>query len=117
MVREDRALVRGLNMHLLINKRGRGRVSVLSVQPSLSDRRLGQRRYMGSDCLTAFEIRILELRRAGLNRLEIAQALGRSPQTVSNSLTQAKEKLGAGSLTHAAVLVARRSNSDRRKSR
>ncbi|TMD86733.1 MAG: helix-turn-helix transcriptional regulator [Chloroflexi bacterium] len=88
----------------------------LSLGTPTTDRRLGPRRYL-PDCLTPFELQILELRRAGFNRIEIAQALCRSPQTVSNTLTRAKEKLGAGSLTHAAILAARRSNSDRRKSR
>ena len=64
-------------------------------------RRLGR---FSSD-LTASERRILELRAAGLTRTDIARKLNRSPQTISNSLTLAKEKLGAGSLTEALVLA------------
>ena len=55
--------------------------------------------------LTATERRILELRASGLNRNEIALLLSRSPQTISNSLTVAKEKLGARSLLEAAALI------------
>lgn len=55
--------------------------------------------------LTASERRILELRISGLNNKEIAFLLRRSPQTISNSLTIAKEKLGARSLVEAAALV------------
>ena len=63
-------------------------------------RRLGR----PSSDLTASERRILKLRAAGLTRTDIALLLHRSPQTISNSLTVAKEKLGAGSLTQAVVL-------------
>jgi DNA-binding NarL/FixJ family response regulator len=55
--------------------------------------------------LTASERRILEFRASGLDRNEIARLLHRSPQTISNSLTIAKEKLGARSLTQAALLL------------
>jgi len=58
--------------------------------------------------LTALEVRILQLRSSGLSRREIARILHRSPQTISNSLTVAKEKLGARSLMEAAVLLTRR---------
>ena len=58
----------------------------------------------GSD-LTAFEYRILRLRTAGLSRVQIARQLGRSPQTISNALTVAKEKLGASTLMEAATLL------------
>jgi DNA-binding CsgD family transcriptional regulator len=58
--------------------------------------------------LTPTERRILELRAAGLNRNDIAQLMHRSPQTISNSLTIAKEKLGARSLVEAAALVSQR---------
>ena len=87
------------------------------VQPPVYDRRFEQRRNMGCDCLTAFETNILAMLLAGLSRTEIAGKVCRSPQTVSNALTRAKEKLGARSLTHAAFLAARRCNPDRRKSR
>jgi DNA-binding CsgD family transcriptional regulator len=59
--------------------------------------------------LTPTERRILDLRLSGLHRTEIALLLNRSPQTISNSLTLAKEKLGARSLMEAAALVARAS--------
>lgn len=55
--------------------------------------------------LTAFEYRILSLRTTGLSRLQIAKELGRSPQTISNALTIAKEKLGAQTLMEAARLI------------
>jgi DNA-binding NarL/FixJ family response regulator len=53
--------------------------------------------------LTPFERRILRMRAEGLSRSEIAFRLGRSPQTISNTLTVAKEKLGARSVIQAAV--------------
>lgn len=56
--------------------------------------------------LTAFERRTLELFASGLPRGEIARALNRAPKTISNSLTAAKEKLGARSLAEAAAVVA-----------
>jgi len=65
---------------------------------------VGQRRSAGAS-LTPFERRILELRVRGLSRKEIARDLGLSPQTISNSLTIAKEKLGAHSLMEAAGLL------------
>jgi DNA-binding NarL/FixJ family response regulator len=55
--------------------------------------------------LTAFERRVLELFASGLARGEIAQVLNRAPKTISNSLTAAKDKLGARSLAEAAVLL------------
>jgi len=72
------------------------------------ERRAGMTRPAGHDSLTPFERRLLELMASGLNRTEIARAVHRSPQTISNSLTVAKEKLGARSLTQAAVLIAQR---------
>ena len=56
--------------------------------------------------LSPFERRTLELFASGLPRGEIAQVLNRAPKTISNSLTSAKEKLGARSLAEAAVLIA-----------
>jgi DNA-binding NarL/FixJ family response regulator len=44
---------------------------------------------------------------SGLKRKEIARADNKSPQTVSNSMTVAKDKLGARSLAEAAVRLAR----------
>jgi DNA-binding NarL/FixJ family response regulator len=72
------------------------------------ERRARMTRPAGHDPLTAFERRLLELMASGLNRTEIARAVHRSPQTISNCLTVAKEKLGARSLTQAAVLIAQR---------
>jgi len=56
--------------------------------------------------LTAFERRNLELFAAGLPRGEIARLLKRAPKTISNSLTAAKDKLGARSLGEATALLA-----------
>jgi len=56
--------------------------------------------------LTPFERRVLELFASGSPRSEIARILNRAPKTISNSLTAAKDKLGARSLTEAAVLIA-----------
>jgi len=56
--------------------------------------------------LTPFEHRVLELFASGSPRSEIARMLHRAPKTISNSLTVAKDKLGARSLTEAAVLIA-----------
>lgn len=59
--------------------------------------------------LSPTELLILELRVSGLTRTEIACRLKRSPQTISNSLTIAKEKIGARSIVEAAALIARNS--------
>ena len=56
--------------------------------------------------LTAFERRTLGLFASGMPRREIAQMLNRAPKTISNSLTAAKDKLGARSLPEAAALLA-----------
>ena len=56
--------------------------------------------------LTAFERRVLGLFASGSPRREIALSLNRAPKTISNSLTAAKEKLGARSLAEAAALLA-----------
>jgi len=78
------------------------------VRKRRRERRADLARPAGHNQLTPFERRLLELMALGLNRKEIARAVDRSPQTISNSLTVAKEKLGARSLTQAAVLIARR---------
>ncbi|HKW73396.1 MAG TPA: helix-turn-helix transcriptional regulator [Candidatus Dormibacteraeota bacterium] len=57
--------------------------------------------------LTPFEKNTMNLFASGLHRREIADRLRRSPKTISNSLTVAKEKLGARSLAEAAALIAR----------
>jgi DNA-binding CsgD family transcriptional regulator len=59
----------------------------------------------GLHALTPFERRILMLLAQGLSRTEIARLLHRSPHTISNTMTGAKQKLGAKSLVEAAVLV------------
>ena len=59
------------------------------------------------DRITPFERSILRLIASGKHRSEIAEKLNRSPQTISNALTIAKDKLGARSLAEAAALVAR----------
>lgn len=69
---------------------GGGRLQNMSTEP---------------DRLTASEYRIMWLHARGLDRKQIARALGRSPQTISNSLTLAKEKLGARSLAEAVWLL------------
>lgn len=56
--------------------------------------------------LTPFELRLLELRARGLDRNQIGHLLDRSPHTISNSLTIAKEKLGARTLLEAIMQVA-----------
>lgn len=56
--------------------------------------------------LTAFERRALELFAGGMPRREIAHQLNRAPKTISNSLTAARDKLGARSLAEAAALIA-----------
>lgn len=56
--------------------------------------------------LTAFERQVLQLFASGTPRGEIATRLNRAPKTISNSLTAAKEKLGARSLAEAAVIFA-----------
>jgi DNA-binding NarL/FixJ family response regulator len=56
--------------------------------------------------LTASEQRTLELFASGLPRREIARVLNRAPKTISNSLTTARDKLGARSLAEAAARVA-----------
>jgi len=68
--------------------------------------RVPKRRQQGAalDDLTALERRVLELFVAGSPRGEIALVLHRAPKTISNSLTAAKDKLGARSLAEAAVL-------------
>jgi DNA-binding CsgD family transcriptional regulator len=58
--------------------------------------------------LTAYERHILELLATGMRRGEIARHMHRSPQTVSNLMTRAKDKLGARTLAEAASLVSGR---------
>lgn len=58
--------------------------------------------------LTPFESYVLQLIARGMRRSEIARKLHRSPQTVSNLLTVAKDKLGARTLSEATALVARK---------
>jgi DNA-binding CsgD family transcriptional regulator len=48
-----------------------------------------------------------------MRRSEIARRLRRSPQTISNCLTIAKDKLGARTLAEAASIVAQAKSVDR----
>jgi two-component system response regulator DesR len=61
----------------------------------------------GPHILTPFERRILELLASGMTRAEIASALRVSPESVSHSLTNAKEKMGARTPTEAVVVFVR----------
>ena len=79
---------------------GAGRGSTDRIEPGYLRRDSG----VAAD-LTAFERRSLELFAAGLPRGEIAQLLKRAPKTISNSLTTARDKLGARSLAEAAALM------------
>jgi DNA-binding CsgD family transcriptional regulator len=55
--------------------------------------------------LSELEIRCLRLYGAGWTRIEISGMARVSQRTVGASLTVAKEKLGARSLAHAAMLL------------
>ncbi len=55
--------------------------------------------------LTQLEQRILHLYANGLSRSQIGSHVGLSERTISHYLTIAKEKLGANTLVHAAVLA------------
>lgn len=66
-----------------------------SVEPRLA--------YWPKHSLTPVEQRILELLGAGMTRSEVAGVLGVSTETVSHSLTTAKEKVGARTPTEAVV--------------
>lgn len=59
----------------------------------------------GSVGLSELEGRCLRLYGAGWNREEISQMARVSKRTVGAALTVAKEKLGARSLAHAALLL------------
>jgi DNA-binding CsgD family transcriptional regulator len=80
---------------------GAGRGSTHVIEPEYSRRDTGV-----ASNLTAFERRTLGLFAAGVPRGEIAQLLQRAPKTISNSLTAARDKLGARSLAEAAALMA-----------
>jgi DNA-binding CsgD family transcriptional regulator len=56
--------------------------------------------------LSATEENVLRAFASGFSREEIASRLNLSSRTVGHALTAAKEKLGARSLAHAAVLLA-----------
>jgi DNA-binding NarL/FixJ family response regulator len=55
--------------------------------------------------LTPFEEHLLQLLAAGMRRGEIARKLHRAPQTISNSLTTAKNKIGARTLAEAVARI------------
>ena len=63
------------------------------------------RAIFGVDALTGVERRALVGLSSGLTRVQLAEELSLSPYTVGHMLTQAKEKLGARTLTQAAVMV------------
>jgi DNA-binding NarL/FixJ family response regulator len=54
--------------------------------------------------LTELERRVLNAYAQGMNRRQIGIRLGLAERTVGHYLTVAKEKLGADTLVHAAVL-------------
>ena len=56
--------------------------------------------------LSATEVSVLQAFASGFSRDEIAALLHLSSRTVGHALTAAKEKLGARSLVHAAVMFA-----------
>lgn len=55
--------------------------------------------------LSQSELAILRAYAHGLNRRQIAERVGLSSRTVGHYLTIAKEKLGASSLAHAALMA------------
>jgi DNA-binding NarL/FixJ family response regulator len=55
--------------------------------------------------LSQNELAILRAYAQGLSRPQIAECVGLSSRTVGHCLTVAKEKLGASSLAHAAIMV------------
>jgi len=62
-------------------------------------------RFSGPTGLSDLETRCLRLYGAGWSRAEISGMARVSPRTVGTTLTVAKEKLGARSLAHAAMLL------------
>jgi len=62
-------------------------------------------RFTGSIALSDLETRCLRLYGAGWTRMEISEMARVSRRTVGATLTVAKEKLGARSLAHAALLL------------
>ena len=62
-------------------------------------------RFGGFNGLSDLEVRCLRLYGAGWTRVEISAVARVSPRTVGATLTVAKEKLGARSLAHAAMLL------------
>jgi len=62
-------------------------------------------RFAGSTGLSDLEQRCLRLYGAGWTRTEISEIARVSRRTVGATLTVAKEKLGARSLAHAALLL------------
>ena len=66
---------------------------------------LARFRFTGSIGLSELETRCLRLYGAGWTRSEISETARVSRRTVGATLTVAKEKLGARSLAHAALLL------------
>jgi DNA-binding NarL/FixJ family response regulator len=72
----------------------------------LTIHRYDRRQYARPDIeLSQSELAILRAYAHGLNRRQIAERVGLSPRTVGHYLTVAKEKLGASSLPHAALMA------------
>src|SRR5450759_4249483 len=91
------------NAHRLVHKMNQR----LSHMPSITTKG-GKPRFGSAPIrLTPFECRILELRGSGCDRNDIARVCNLSPQTISKARTVAKEKLGARSLTEAAIIFSK----------
>lgn len=67
-----------------------------------------------SIALSELESRCIRLYGAGWTRDEISRMAHVSPRTVGAALTVAKEKLGARSLAHAAILISSQSSAESR---
>ncbi|MHB1486951.1 MAG: LuxR C-terminal-related transcriptional regulator, partial [Acidimicrobiales bacterium] len=75
--------------------------------------RIGGRRPVGADELTAAEHRVATLAGSGLRNREIAEALFISEKTVDSTLSRVYRKLGVRSRTQLAVLIDQRLDLDR----
>jgi DNA-binding CsgD family transcriptional regulator len=72
----------------------------------------GSHSYTNPASLSHTELCVLRSFAEGYSRVEIARRLGISNRTVGHALTNAKEKLGARSLAHAAVVLKRAEDYD-----
>lgn len=82
---------------------------VVHSDPESAELAVTRRRLVAE--LTPYERNTLWLFASGMHRRDIAEQLRRTPKTISNCLTIAKEKLGARSLAEAAALLAATINS------